>query len=542
MVAIVASLCNVVVAVVSLRFVGIWMESGLRGVVRAIASFILTLPGMPTLLNIFTKREIKGFVKDAFADTQETERKLIAIPERGISLDELRKELVSLKGERDLSQEGKLFAYVYTGSGDHFEIQKEAFSMFNESHFDDDSVLQQQKEAVKLYFEAFMHDNALNPVVFPSLRKFENEVVAMTAHMLHGDGNTVGSVTSGGTESILMAVKTYRDLARAKNPHIKRPNLVAPSSLHPAFDKAGHYFDVEIKHVPVDETTLVCKLHELEAAIDENTIFMAASAPSYPQAIMDQIQEISKIATKHNLPFHVDACYGGFITPWLEKLGHTIPPWDYRVPGVTSISADLHKYGFATKGASVITYKNESIRKYQFFAYSKWSGGLFASPTMAGTRPGGHLASSWAVLRSMGQNGYKEMAEKLYATAEKMRAGVRKLEGVAVLGNPLITGFAFGSTDKKISIFQIADAMEKRGWKTEVQMNPDSIHCTVLPAHVQSSDKWLSDLEEVVQYLKANPITEKKGVAAMYGMLSVVPDNAIIDDFLINLFSDIYKS
>lgn len=539
-----AVISPVVLALVCIRLIAVWVESGVTGVVKALLAFLLTLPGMRSLLNVFTQKEIKGFVKETFSENQYTGKELIPIPEEGISIEVLKEELAALKGNKNLSQEGKLFAYVYTDGGDnsHFEIQKEAFRLYNTSEPHGQQAMEERNKVVNLYFEAFMHDNALNPVIFPSLRKFENEIVSMTAHMLHGDGNTVGSVTSGGSESLLMAVKTYRDFARKKMPHVAAPNIVAPSSLHPAFDKAGQYFNVEIKHVEVDPVKLVCNLTDLEAAIDENTILIAASAPSYPQAIMDQIEEISKIATKYNLPFHVDACYGGFMTPWLEKLGHKIPPWDYRLPGVTSISADIHKYGYATKGASVITYKNEAIRKFQFFAYSKWSGGLFASPTMAGTRPGGHLAASWAVLRRMGQNGYMEMAEKVFATAEKMRNGIREIEGLEVLGNPIITGFGFGSTDKRFTVYQIADEMEKKGWKTEVQMYPDSIHCTVVPSHVRSCDKWLSDLKDAVANLKANPVKQKSGVSAMYGMLGLVPENAIIDDFLIDLFSDIYRS
>ncbi|XP_077970387.1 uncharacterized protein LOC144425060 [Styela clava] len=536
---------NIVFTVILIRLIGIGYESGLKGVIKVIATFILKLPGLPTVLHMFTKREIKGFIKQTFEEKSDknADRQLIPIPEKGIDTDELKKELIELKGGHgDLSEEGRLFAYVYTAHGKNFELQKEAFSLFNETPNEGVDSLKQQMESVKMYFEAFMHDNALNPTVFPALRKFENEVVAMTAHMLHGDGDTVGSVTSGGTESILMAMKTYRDRARALTPHIKRPNIVAPSSIHPAFEKAAHYFDIDVKHVVVGKETLQSNLRQYEQTIDDNTILLAASAPSYPQAIMDQIEDISEIARKRGLPMHVDACYGGFMLPWIEKLGHPIPKWDYRLPGVTSISADLHKYGFSTKGSSVITYRHESIRKYQFFAYSQWSGGLFASPTMAGTRPGGHLAASWVALRGMGQDGYIKMAEQIYDTAKKMQKGVNNIEGLKVLGNPLITGFAFGSVDKRYTVFQIADAMEKKGWKTEVQTNPDSIHCTVLPSHIKSYDQWLVDLAEVVKDLKSHPADNKEGVAAMYGMLSVVPDNAIIDEFLVDLFSDIYKS
>lgn len=211
----------------------------------------------------------------------------------------------------------------------------------------------------------------------------ETEIVSMTANMLYGDINTAGSLTSGGTESILMAVKTYRDRARKLYPHIKKPNMIVATTIHPAFEKAAHYFDVEIIHIPVNDDVRI-NINEVKKAINSSTILLVGSAPQYCHGVIDPIMELSDIAIKNNICLHVDACFGGFMLPWLEKLGYTIPLWDFRVPGVTSISADIHKYGYSSKGASVVVYRTEELRSYQYFAYAEWPGGLFGSPSLAG--------------------------------------------------------------------------------------------------------------------------------------------------------------
>nr|CAB3266029.1 sphingosine-1-phosphate lyase-like [Phallusia mammillata] len=495
----------VVTSLVAVHLIDVLLKRGITGVLKSVANFLLLMPGADRAVKAFTRKEVDDYVSQAFNRKPGTAKNVISIPEKGIPVNDLRKELETFKsGDKHLSENGRLFAYVYTSEGPRFNLQREAFKMFTDLTLN--SVNDERVEMIHAFLDAFMHDNALNPMVFPALRRFENEVVGMTASMLHGDGNVVGSVTSGGTESILMAMKTYRDRARSLNPNITKPTVVAPSSIHPAFEKAAHYFDLTMKHVQVDPETLTCDTKEYENMIDSNTILLLASAPAYPQAILDPIEAISDIALRHKLPFHVDGCFGGFMLPWVEKLGHNIPKWDFRVEGVTSISADLHKYGYATKGASVVCYRDSSIRKHQFFAYSGWSGGLFASPTMAGTRPGGHLAAAWIALRAMGQDGYMDMARKLMETANKMKAGIRNIEGLKVFGSPLMTAFGFGSNQAALSIFAISDIMEKKGWKMEVQRNPDSVHCTILPGHVKSADNWLVDLKDAVDFVKVRSL------------------------------------
>lgn len=228
--------------------------------------------------------------------------------------------------------------------------------------------------------------------------------------------------------------------------------------------------------------------------------------------------------------------------PWVARLpGRDIPVWDFRLPGVTSISADCHKYGYATKGASVVCYRDCEIRKYQFFAHVGWPGGLFVSPTMAGTRPGGHLAAAWVSLRSMGQSGYLDMAQKLMEVTDKMKSAINNIQGLQVLGRPLMTAFSFASVDERLNIFGLVDIMEEKGWKMEIQRNPDSIHCSVLPTHINSVDELLKDLRDAVDFIYEHGVDVKKGQSAVYGMLKMAPNDGMVNNFLVDLFDEIYK-
>jgi len=374
----------------------------------------------------------------------------------------------------------------------------------------------------------------------------------MTASMLNGSRDVVGSLTSGGTESILMAIKTYRDRARALHPKIKHPEIIAPMTIHPAFEKAAHYFDVKVVHIPITND-YTPNMHLYKKAINSNTILLLASAPQYCHGVMDPIEEISELAIQYNLPFHVDSCFGGFMLPWVEKLGYPIPcKYDFRLKGVTSISADLHKYGYSPKGSSVILYRDDSIRFYQYFAYSSWPGGLFGSPSMSGTRPGGNIAISYATLLSVGQSGYLQMAKELMEITKKLIDGINSIESLTVLGKPCMTCFSFGSSTlnerdsnklktKPIEILAVADIMEEKGWKMERQQNPNSIHATIMPHHVRNYQNFLTDLAASVEFVRQNDQLAKKGTAQMYGAVGMIPDKAIVDDFVVNFFSEIYK-
>lgn len=382
--------------------------------------------------------------------------------------------------------------------------------------------------------------NALNPIAFQGLRRMETEVVDMAADLFNGPASTVGSMTSGGTESLLLAVKTYRDRARKKWPWIVRPNLVAPATIHPAFMKASHLFGVKIKTVPVDEHGLF-DVDRFARAINRNTIAIAASAPQYVTGAVDPIPLLGAIAQRKGLPFHVDACFGGFMQPWLERLGVTMPTWDFRVPGVTSLSADVHKYGYAPKGASVLLFRDMDHMRYQFFAAIDWPGGIYISPGLPGTRGGGPIAGAWASLQGLGEKGFLELAEKAWEVSQQLREGIAKIDGLRVLGpQPMSTIVTWASDDPAVDVYAVADELQKRGWGVDRQQNPASVHCTCNANNLQVVPQYLADLKEAAAYVRAHPELKKEGDAAVYGLMARVPVRGFVKNAVIDVMAKMY--
>lgn len=420
-----------------------------------------------------------------------------AIPERGVETEALLERMSAMReGDADW-RSGRVWSLVYHAGDDHSELLKRAHGLF-------------------------FSENGLNPMAFRSLRRMESEVVRMTASMLHGGERAVGSMTSGGTESILLAVKAARDRARKRWPWILRPEIVAPESIHVAFEKAAHYFGLKIRYAPLREDFRV-DVRAMRRLVGRNTVLIAASAPQYPHGVIDPIEEIGQLARTRRIPFHVDACVGGFILPWLEALGQELPPFDFRVPGVTSMSADVHKYGFAAKGASVVVYRSMDYMKHQFFVSTDWPGGIYAGPTIAGTRPGGGIAAAWAAMMSLGREGYLDHARRALEATGKLLSGIRSIPGMAVLGEPDATVVAFTSSDPKVGIFAVADQLQAKGWHMDRQQFPDSLHCTVTSNHLDVVDEFLADLRAAVEHVRAHPELRASGEAAMYGMMAKLP-------------------
>ena len=346
-------------------------------------------------------------------------------------------------------------------------------------------------------FLMFFSENGLNPTAFPSLRKFETEVISMSASLLGGDENVAGNMTSGGTESILCAVKTARDWARDHLPQAIEPEILLPRSGHPAFEKAAQYYGLKTVFVPVDDD-LCADVDAMRAALTKNTILMVGSAPSYPHGVIDPIRELAAIAQEQGILFHTDSCVGGFMLPFVKKLGYAAPDFDFSVPGVTSISAELHKYAYAAKGASVVLYKSAELRRYQMFVSTDWSGGIYPSPTIAGTRPAGPIAAAWAILNYLGEEGYLEITEIVMDTAKKMQKGVNAIDGIKVLGEPEMSVFSIVSDDPAIEIYEVADELHERGWHLDRQHFPATLHMTVNYVHVDAADDFIADLAESV--------------------------------------------
>jgi glutamate/tyrosine decarboxylase-like PLP-dependent enzyme len=424
-----------------------------------------------------------------------TER--LKIPAEGTAREALLAQLAALRHGDARWQDGRCFSLVYFAGHEHERTLQEAHALF------------------------FM-ENGLNPMAFKSLQRMEREVVQMTASMLHAPPEAVGTMTSGGTESLLMAVKTYRDRARRHTPWRGRPELVAPDTIHPAVDKAAHYFGLRLRRARVRPDGRV-DVDAMRRLITRRTVLLLASAPQYPHGVLDPIEEVGALALERDLPFHVDACIGGFMLPWVERLGRPLAPFDFRVPGVTSMSADLHKYGLAAKGASTVVYRDMSYLRHQFFITTEFPGGIYASPSALGTRPGGTIAAAWAALRSLGEEGYLEHTRRALEATDALVAGVRSIPGLAVLGEPAGTIFAYHSTEDAVDLYAVADRMADKGWHIDRQHRPPTIHLTVTTQHPEHAEAYVTDLREAVAYVRAHPELRASGQAAMYGMMAKVP-------------------
>jgi glutamate/tyrosine decarboxylase-like PLP-dependent enzyme len=341
--------------------------------------------------------------------------------------------------------------------------------------------------------ELYLYENALNPFRFPSLREMEVEVIEMAAGLLHGPEGSGGAMTSGGTESILLGVLTARERARAER-GVERPEMVVPYSAHPAFAKAAKVLGIELRQAPLDadrraDPAAAGKL------LSENTVLLVGSAPNYPFGTIDPIPELAALAAERGISFHTDSCLGGFLLPFYEKLGEPVPPFDFRVPGVSTMSADLHKYGYCTKGASVILHRDErTLKEYQLFWYDRWPGGAYASFAMAGARPAAPIAAAWAVMHHLGEEGYLRLARAVRDTTRKLQRGIEAIPGLHVLGEPAMSVFAFGSDT--LDIFAVGDGMDERGWHLDRQKGPDALHLMVSPEHEKVADRFLADLRQ----------------------------------------------
>jgi glutamate/tyrosine decarboxylase-like PLP-dependent enzyme len=351
----------------------------------------------------------------------------------------------------------------------------------------------------------YFSENGLNPTAFPSLRKFETEVVAMTASLLGGGPRTVGNMTTGGTESIMMAVKTARDWGVKERGVRGTPEMVLPVSAHPAFEKAAHYFGLKPIHIPVDRGYRA-DVAAARRAITRRTVLLVGSAPSYPQGVVDPIVELAALARERGVLCHVDACVGGMMLPFVRQLGYEVPPFDFRIPGVTSLSVDLHKYGYAAKGASVILYRDPELRRLQYFAYTDWPGGIYVSPTMTGTRPGGAIAAAWAIMHRLGREGYRAIAQEVMEATRQIQAGVATIDGITVLGKPQMSVMALASSSKEIDIYEVGDLMSQRGWHMDRQQFPASLHLTVNRGHLPSVDRFLGDLRRAAAGARKEPL------------------------------------
>lgn len=370
-------------------------------------------------------------------------------------------------------------------------------------------------DAIKL----FLVSNPLHPDLFSGVRRMESEIISMCLRMYNAPSSAVGTTTSGGTESILMACKAYRDWAR-KTKGITSPELIIPESAHAAFDKAGEYFGIKVHHIPVDRHSRKVIVSHVARAINSNTIALVGSAPNFPDGAIDDIPSLAALAKRHKIGMHVDACLGSFLVPFLERAGLPSEPFDFRVAGVTSISCDTHKYGFACKGSSVVMYREQTLRRCQYYVQPDWSGGVYASPTIAGSRPGALIAGTWTAMMAMGEDGYTRSCHDIVGAARAIEQGIRdEIPELQVLGKPLVSVVAFASNAPRVSIYEVGDLMSKRGYHLNgLATDPPAVHIACTTLTVPIVGELLQDLKECVAEAAATSKGPKGSMAQLYGL------------------------
>lgn len=398
------------------------------------------------------------------------------MPETGRNWNEVRAEMQARASGDAKWRDGKTAVYVFNAGEEIAQVQKEAYA-------------------------AFMSENGLGPLAFPSLAQMEKDVISMALGLLHGPEGATGAMTSGGTDSITMAIKTARDHARSQGRARERANIVLPQSAHLAFDKAAHLMDIEVRRVPLKtDGSFEADPEAMATHCDGDTIMMVGSAPNFPHGIIDPIEALGEVAEAKDVWLHVDACVGGYFAPFARMNGVAVPPFDFEVPAVCSMSADLHKYGYAAKGASTVLFRSEDIYAHMPFDLKGWSGAPMKTPTLAGTRPGGAIAAAWAVMNHLGVEGYKRLQGEVCATRERVEAGVKAL-GFEVLGHPMLGLIAFRHPDHHS--FAIYGEIYRRGWFTSVTKEPPSLHLMLSPKHSEVIDQYLADLADSVEAVAA---------------------------------------
>jgi sphinganine-1-phosphate aldolase len=401
----------------------------------------------------------------------------MALADEGMSPEAIFSHLDELKIDDVRWRDGRAFTLVYYGGADVLAVAEEAYRKYSS-------------------------ENALNTDAFPSLRTLQSEVVGFVGEWLQAGDDGAGFMTSGGTESILMAVKAARERGRREFA-INEPNIVLPTSAHAAFEKGCYYFGLQSRRVAVGADWRA-DVGAMEAAIDANTVLLVGSAPEYPQGVIDPITEIADLAQSRDINCHVDACMGGVTLTYLARLGERVPAWNFAVPGVSSISVDLHKYGYTAKGASVIMHRNKKLRGYQTFVTDNWLGGVYGSSGVLGTKGGGSMAAAWAVMRYLGHDGYMRVTEAARRACLELAAAVREIPELVLRAEPDVTLLAIGAAnDDQLDVFAVADALWRRGWYVDRQGPPPSLHCTVSVVHDGKIGAFVSDLraslDEVIE-------------------------------------------
>ena len=410
------------------------------------------------------------------------------LPKKGRPWKDLERRMERFAGDDVDWRRGRHSFHVWYGGDDLFEVQKASYAMF-------------------------MQENGGGAGrTFMSLKIMEDEVIGFAAGLLHGP-RAVGHITSGGSESIFVAMKAARDWARAKKPNARRPEVVIPYSGHPTFNRAGEYLGLAIKRVPIGGD-FRADAKRMARAITRNTIALVGSAVCFPFGVVDPIRELAKIARERGLWLHVDACVGGFAAPFVKALGYPMPDFDFSVPGVASMSADLHKYGFCAKGASTVLYRNARLAKYQPFDFDGWPMGRFTCPNVASTRPGGSISSAWAVMNHLGWAGYMKLNKRLMRMRQRYIDGINAIDGLRIRGAPELLLLSFGSAD--VDMLAVADEMQRRRWFVGREVDPPGMVIGLSMPHEAVVDEYLDDLARAVRKVKRTGARGRKHARSVY--------------------------
>lgn len=387
----------------------------------------------------------------------------------------------------------------------------------------------------------FLVSNPLHPDVFPGVRKMEAEIVSMVLRMYNAPASAVGATSSGGTESILLSCLAMREWARATK-GITEPELIIGVSAHAAFDKAGTYFGIKVHHIPVDPITRKVNVGRVARAINRNTIGLVGSAPNFPDGIIDDIPNLAKLAKRHNILLHVDCCLGSFLVPFLDKAGFDTEPFDFRLDGVTSISCDTHKYGFGPKGLSTILYRSAELRRFQYYVKTDWPGGVYATPTLSGSRPGSLIAGTWAAMMKLGESGYVQACRDIVGAAKEIQTRIeREIPELFVLGKPIVSVIAFGSAAQNVSIYDVGDHMSKKGWHMNgLGGDVPAIHIAVTRLTIPVVDEFVADLKQAVAKARSVFSGDKGSMATLYGLGSGVSATAIVGQLATRFIDTLY--
>ncbi|XP_017769454.1 PREDICTED: sphingosine-1-phosphate lyase [Nicrophorus vespilloides] len=479
-------------------------ESFYIRVKKTFFKYMKKIPSIKAKLDDEILRINNGFRKDVYSKTKHLDY-YMQLPEKKMSKEEIMEvtnEYLNLGSYN--WQGGRVSGSVYYSNAELVDLIKEVYAKTS-------------------------YTNPLHPDVFPGICKMEAEVIRMVSDLFHGDENTCGTMTSGGTESIIMACKAYRDYGKEVR-GIKKPEMVIPITAHSAFAKASLYLRIKVKYVPVDPITTKVDIKAMRKAISGNTIMLLGSAPNFPYGTMDDIESISELGVRYNVPVHVDSCLGGFLTIFMDEAGYPIPTCDFRLPGVMSISADTHKYGFAPKGTSVIMYRKLEYLHHQYTTTVDWPGGVYGSPTVSGSRAGGAIAACWATLLSFGKEGYVAATRDIVHTTKYIEKGLRRIEHIYVFGQPVTSVVAIGST--VFDIYRLQTYLSEKGWNLNILQFPSGIHLGVTHIHTQPgvADAFLNDVQNGVIEVMKDPTAPVIGKMAVYGYAQGIPDRSIVDE------------